>query len=1282
MSDRRRRTRRSTGRRRRLAIGGLIVTALLVGAGAVGYTVRERRNRDNVWRLHDSVSALFAAGEYAQAADACRRILEQRPGDAVAHYNLGAALRSLGQDEDAWVEIGRAAALDPNMDAAHLALARRCVEEGREEDALAELALVVAHPPTPAEAHALMAHLLRRRGETARCLPHLRVVFESPDAAAVDRVEAGLQLAGLHQRRSAVHRNAAGERSIALDCLQRARTLAEEALAAGGPARELRSSLARVLLALDRPGEALAQVEQALELAEDGPGRAALHALRAHIYWASGAVEESLAEMERALAGSPPADAFLAAADFHASRQEFAAAVTVLSAGTAAFPADEALGLALADQLFAAGRPDEAQEECRRLAGAAPFATAPLVRLGDLRRARGDLAGARESYEQALNLDAKDVTVRLRVAGTAFSEAGRAEGDAEAGLREAEDLATQILDLEPDHPGALIALAKVGLARARPDDRDAATEAHALLVRALDQDPFSWEGRSFLALAELLRGRPDEAVLQFEKVLAALPDERPEMQLLVARAYLENRQPEIAADRARRGLAALPADVQGRQVLKTALLAIGDLDGALAVLATLEGLQPEHLDHLLEQAFLFGRKGDVATAEERFSRAEAVAEGFEDVDRRSFELVRITEAKARFRQLAGDMEGAIGAFEGLVARDGSAEGHVRYGRFLLGLGREKDAEQQFQRAIAVAPGQLEPRRALCELYFARGQVTPVLLNQVNEILRLHASAPDVDYLRGKLSLLQEDYRVAVDLLTRYLDVRGDDPDGHYSLGVALGRTGDFEGAVARLTNAERLSPGNVAVRAALAKMRYGWAARLIERGRFAEAQAALQQASAEDPGSAEPRQLLAGSYALSGNFELSEREVRYLLRQDPGDPALRRMLASIFAIRGDNELAIREMRDLVAAHPDDWRSWGYLAGLLIRTNDLPEAEKAARSARAAAPAEPTSITALIHALVEQGRFDDAEREVRAAAEAVPEEVHYPYLLCVVLQQQEKLEPALAAAREALSRSPGHAASARMAIFILATRMKDLPGALAFARESAARAPDSLEIAHNVAWLEYRSGDVAGATDSLRSMLERELPFVPSVVLLAGILRDAGDGAGAREVLARGEAVYPTLADLPYLRGETYLRDAAREGAQIVEPERGLAVAAFRRALELKPRHGPTLNNLAYLVSLDDATLNEALELSAAAVDTAPGYVPFLDTAGGILVKLGRHDRAITAFQAALGRLEEERTHLADPATVSSMDPQEHRIRVAKRDQLEVEVRAHLDEAVRLRDERR
>ncbi len=137
----------------------------------------------------------LAAGRPAEAVAQCRAAIALAPGLALAHFNLGAALRRQDQLEEAERAFHEAVRLNPGDVDARCNLGVVLHKLGKNPEALAALEVTVRLAPTHPQAQHDFGAVLLGNGQTARGIQHLReAVRLRPDfAEAHDNLGLGLR---------------------------------------------------------------------------------------------------------------------------------------------------------------------------------------------------------------------------------------------------------------------------------------------------------------------------------------------------------------------------------------------------------------------------------------------------------------------------------------------------------------------------------------------------------------------------------------------------------------------------------------------------------------------------------------------------------------------------------------------------------------------------------------------------------------------------------------------------------------------------------------------------------------------------------------------------------------------------------------------------------------------------------------------------------------------------------------------------------------------------------
>jgi tetratricopeptide (TPR) repeat protein len=223
------------------------------------------------------------------------------------------------------------------------------------------------------------------------------------------------------------------------------------------------------------------------------------------------------------------------------------------------------------------------------------------------------------------------------------------------------------------------------------------------------------------------------------------------------------------------------------------------------------------------------------------------------------------------------------------------------------------------------------------------------------------------------------------------------------------------------------------------------------------------------------------------------------------------------------------------------------------------------------------------------------------------------------------------------------------------------------------------MAYQAASLEAELGRRDDALARLDAVCRTPAPLPAALALQGRLLVESGDCRGAREAMTKGIALYGDAVDLHYLLAQAWLVDPA--SSKDGEPEaqaRDFAVSELRAVLRVMKDHPPALNNLAWLLSRDEATRAEALQCAEAAVGLRPSAAAYVDTLGTVLMRLGRTDQAVAAFRRALGACEAEKGAIERRAAKKQSTIEASRLESLKTRLAHVkdEATRHYDEALR------
>ncbi|RMD80163.1 MAG: tetratricopeptide repeat protein [Gammaproteobacteria bacterium] len=455
----------------------------------------------------------------------------------------------------------------------------------------------------------------------------------------------------------------------------------------------LRLVLGRTYERLRRIQEALAVYREAARRGGQGPeGREArkrARLLEAKALGEEGKLQEAL-ERFQALAREAPEDPEvlrgLGLTQLLMGRTEEAKAT--FQRVLALAPKDPAAHRYLADIAYGAGDFQEAEahyREVERLAPpGSPLAEAARLRLLIIRGLRaldgGDYRAAAQAFEEALRLSPRDPVARLNLAA-AYRGLERYE--------RAEDLLLGILQDQPDNLDARLRLGALYLETGRP------AQAAQALEEVVDRAPGSAQAEQARDLLEQIYATPEGAELRRQRERGRI-------------ATLEER------------VRAAPRDADAWAELARLLADQGELDRAEEAYGRALALRPADPKLLEAAAALAERRGDFATAAERFARALALAED-PAAQRRLRDRLRLAVAERLYSE--GHLEAAAAWAREVLAE----EPDNVFAHYLLGLvagrrGRPEEAVAAYREVLRLFPGHLGAHMNLAATYEQLGRL--------------------------------------------------------------------------------------------------------------------------------------------------------------------------------------------------------------------------------------------------------------------------------------------------------------------------------------------------------------------------------------------------------------------------------------------------------------------------------------------------------------------------------------------------------------------------------
>ena len=219
-------------------------------------------------------------------------------------------------------------------------------------------------------------------------------------------------------------------------------------------------------------------------------------------------------------------------------------------------------------------------------------------------------------------------------------------------------------------------------------------------------------------------------------------------------------------------------------------------------------------------------------------------------------------------------------------------------------------------------------------------------------------------------------------------------------------------------------------------------------------------------------------------------------------------------------------------------------------------------------------------------------------------------------------------------SPENASKAEGYIIDSYRAAKQLDKALASCEKALKASPDDKDLKLLYADILAENGNSEQAIKNLQQMLTNSEEDAKVYSYIVQIYQRDKKFKEAEKALVSAEKYFKNKESYFFMLGALYER----------EKEYDKAESAFKKVLELNPKHAAGLNYLGYMWADRDANLPAALELLKKAVDLEPNNGAYLDSLGWVYFRLNQMEEAESYLKKALDRVRKDPTiheHLGD-----------------------------------------
>lgn len=665
------------------------------------------------------------------------------------------------------------------------------------------------------------------------------------------------------------------------------------------------------------------------------------------------------------------------------------------------------------------------------------------------------------------------------------------------------------------------------------------------------------------------------ASLAFLLCLGGCSGDSEQTQLAAARAYLDKKDAAAATIQLKSALQKYPQSAQARLLLGQTLLAGGDATGAAVELRKARELLAD--DDLvvpdLAKAELQG--GEAAKVLSQFAniklrsdqaagslaatlagaylaqgKSDQAAEQLELALKARPDLAEAVTLQAYLKAAAGDVDGAMAALNGVLARE---PGNLNAGIFqgdLLRLSKQdpEGALKAYRQALAANPDAVKAHASLLQLLLAQGRKEDArsALAAMKKVLPNHA---ETLFYEGQIAFGDKDYKTTRELTDRILKSIPNNVRVLQLAGAADYERQVYSGAEQMFSQALKLAPGDVTTRLLLAQtyQRTGQPERSLE----------VLQPLLDKPGS-DPKALeVAGdAYIQLSDFKRAEAVLAQATQMVPGDNRLRTSLTlTQLARNGDNTQAMQALEGLTAKDPG-MRSDLALISTRLRNNDIPGAMlaidklqakqptratadmlrgqiqrnqrnfTAARSSFEAALVKEPGFLAATAALASidlaEGKPDAARQRLEAVAKADPSNDRARVLLAELAARTGAAPDAVARLLADAVKANAGSARPHLALVTHLLTSGDNKAALSAAQAAAAALPENADVLDALARTQLSSGNPQQAIATYRRLVAMQPARVQHQLGLAQAQAASKDFEDAGRSLRRALELQPTL----------------------------------------------------------------------------------------------------------------------------------------------------------------
>lgn len=551
-----------------------------------------------------------------------------------------------------------------------------------------------------------------------------------------------------------------------------------------------------------------------------------------------------------------------------------------------------------------------------------------------------------------------------------------------------------------------------------------------------------------------------------------------------------------------------------------------------------------------------------------------------------FSLAKMHESQRQYKQALSELEKAVGL------NQQSAQLRVHFAESLWKLGEIRRAVEECQKAIELKPDNSAPHFLLGKIYstFRASEQTDMVrkaIEELNRALELDPEHFQALYELGRLQIARSNYRSAVTLFERFLELRPWIAQAYWMKSRAHIELDEIEEAVKTLELSLNYGGDNLGNLKMLGKL-------YEQTARFDQAQELYRQVLKSDEDT-DIQFRLALLLSEERSFREAALILQELVKKFPKHVQIKIALGRAHKGQKHYSDAVEVFRGVLFLEPVHFQANYELAESLASLGEREEAMKLFGDLLKVAQSEQDRTSIQINlAFIHQDRqeFDKAVEILRKIVEKSPENDVANLRLVYALEDAGELQEALDLSDRLFSKYEDRAyeEDPRKSYFLVAR-----------------------------AQMLSASGDLQKAID----LLSGEIGYHPETetLYLAGsqLYLDHEKYQEAEHFIRKAMSPDADSEKLQFQLGAIFERQGEFEKAE----------TAFEKMLETNPHHAGVLNYLGYMLADRGLRLQEALIYIEKAVEIEPHNGAFLDSLGWVYFKLDQLEKAQINLAAAI-----------------------------------------------------